>query len=64
MFVWEMYGFQRGVGGFEFRALTAWGKKLFSSLAKRVLMLRYRIPDGRSWKRLCEGWVGERSEVC
>ncbi len=21
-------------------------------------MLRYRIPDGRSWKRLWEGWVG------
>ncbi len=21
-------------------------------------MLRYRLPDGRSWKRLCEGWVG------
>ncbi len=21
-------------------------------------MLRYRLPDGRSWKRLWEGWVG------
>ncbi len=21
-------------------------------------MLRYRFPDGRSWKRLWEGWVG------
>ncbi len=42
---------------FEFRALTAWGKKLLSSLAERALMLRYRLPDGRSWKRLWEGWV-------
>ncbi len=32
-------GFQRGVGGFEFRALTAWGKKLLSSLAERALMV-------------------------
>ncbi len=45
-------GFQRGAGGFEFRALTAWGKKLLSSLAERALMLRNRLPDGRSWKRL------------
>ncbi len=49
-------GFQRGAGEFEFRALTAWGKKPLSSL--RALMLRNRLPDGRSWKRLCEGWVG------
>ncbi len=21
-------------------------------------MLRYRLPDGRSWERLWEGWVG------
>ncbi len=21
-------------------------------------MLRYRLPDGKSWKRLWEGWVG------
>ncbi len=48
-------GFQRGAGWFEFRALTAWGKKLLSSLAERALMLRYHLPDGRSWKRL---WVG------
>ncbi len=32
-------GFQRGVVGFEFRALTAWGKKLLSSLAERALMV-------------------------
>ncbi len=42
----------------EFRALTAWGKKLLSSLAERALILRYRLPEGRSWKRLWEGWVG------
>ncbi len=51
-------GFLRGAGGFEFRALTVWGKKLLSSLAERALMLRNRLPEGRSWKRLCEGWVG------
>ncbi len=34
-------GFQRGAGGFEFRALTSLGKKLLSSLAERALMLRY-----------------------
>ncbi len=51
-------GFQRGEGRFEFRALTAWGKKLLSNLAERALMLRNRLPDGRSWKRLWEGWVG------
>ncbi len=34
------------------------GKKLLSSLAERALMLRNRLPDGRSWKRLWEGWVG------
>ncbi len=50
-------GFQRWAGGSEFRALTAWGKKLLSSLAERALVLRYRLPDGRSWKRLWEGWV-------
>ncbi len=51
-------GFQRGAGGFEFRSLSAWGKKLLSSQAERALMLRYPLPDGRSWKRLWEGWVG------
>ncbi len=78
---WSMFqevgvcmGFQRRAGWFEFRALTAWGKKLLSSLAERALMLRYRLPDGRSWKRLwegccwfcwsivqgkCPGWMGE-----
>ncbi len=62
---WSMFqevgvcmGFQRRAGWFEFRALTAWGKKLLSSLAERALMLRYCLPDGRSWKRLWEGWVG------
>ncbi len=31
---------------------------MLSSLAERALMLRYRLSDGRSWKRLWEGWVG------
>ncbi len=56
--VGDCMGFQRGAGWFEFRALTAWGKKLLSSLAERALMLWYRLPDGRSWKRLWEGWMG------
>ncbi len=34
------------------------GEKLLSSLVERALMLRYRLPDGKSWKRLWEGWVG------
>ncbi len=51
-------GFQRGAVWCEFRALTAWGIKLLSSLAERALILRYRLPEGRSWKRLWEGWVG------
>ncbi len=31
---------------------------MLSSLAEWALMLRYCLPDGRSWKRLWEGWVG------
>ncbi len=31
---------------------------MLSSLAEWALMLRYRLPDGRSWKRLWEEWVG------
>ncbi len=34
------------------------GEKLLSSLAERALMLRQRLPDGQSWRRLWEGWVG------
>ncbi len=43
-----LHGVSEGAGGSEFRALTAWGKKLLSSLVERALMLRYRLPDGRS----------------
>ncbi len=50
--------FQRGTGRLELRALTAWGKKLLSNLTELALILRYLLPDGRSWKRLWEGWVG------
>ncbi len=53
-----VYGVSERGGWVEFRAITAWGEKLLSSLADRALMLRYRLPDGRSWKRLWEGWVG------
>uniref|UniRef100_A0A8C1YKE2 carbamoyl-phosphate synthase (ammonia) n=1 Tax=Cyprinus carpio TaxID=7962 RepID=A0A8C1YKE2_CYPCA len=56
---WSMFQEVEGLcGGFRGGARTAWGKKLLSSLAERALMLRYRLPDGRSWKRLWEGWVG------
>ncbi len=51
-------GFQRGAGGSEFRALTAWGKKLLSSLAERALMLRYRLPDGRAGRDCGRGGWG------
>lgn len=30
---------------------------MLSSLAERALMLRYRLPDNKSWKRLWKGWV-------
>ncbi len=62
---WSMFqevgvcvGFQRGAGWFEFRALTAWEEELLRSLAERALMFRYHLPDGRSSKRLWEGWMG------
>ncbi len=55
---WSMFqevgvcmGFQRGAGWSEFRALTAWGKKLLSSLAERALMLgKVMLTDPR-WRR-------------
>ncbi len=53
-----VWGFREGRCDGEFRALTAWGKKLLSSLAERALILQYRLPEGRSWKRLWEGWAG------
>ncbi len=34
------------------------GKKLLSNLTEHALILHYILPDGRSWKRLWEGWVG------
>ncbi len=48
---------ERGGVIFLFRALTAWGKKLSSSLAERALMLWYRLPmvgSGRDCGR--DGW--------
>ncbi len=51
-FVW---GFGEGQGDLG-SGLSQPGRK--SSLAEWPLMLRYRLPDGRSWKRLWEGWVG------
>ncbi len=47
-----------GVSWVQGLALTAWGEKLLSRLAEQTLMLWYHLPDGRSWKRLWEGWVG------
>ncbi len=44
-----LYGVSEGRGGgVKFRALTAWRKKLLSSLPERALMFRYCLPDGRS----------------
>ncbi len=40
-------GFQRGPGVISGLSQPR-GKKLLSSLAERALMLRYRLPDGRS----------------
>ncbi len=34
------------------------GKSYGGSLAEWILMLRYRLPDGRSWKRLWGGMGG------
>ncbi len=45
------WGFRGGQGDLS-SGLSQPGKKLLSSLAERALMLRYRLPDGRSWKRL------------
>ncbi len=53
-----VWGFREGLCDVSSGPLTAWGKKLLSSLAERALILRYRLPEGRSWKRLWEGWVG------
>ncbi len=54
-----LHGVSEGGGGDLSSGLSQpGGKKLLSSLAERALMLRYRLPDGRSWKRLWEGWVG------
>ncbi len=53
-----LHGVSEGGGGDLSQGSHSLGKKLLSSLAERALMLRYRLPDGRSWKRLWEGWVG------
>ncbi len=45
-------GLQRGRGDLSSGLSQPWGKKLLSNLAERALMLRYHLPDGRSWKRL------------
>ncbi len=54
-FVW---GFREGRGDLSSGLSQPGGKKLLCSLAERALMLRHRLPDGRSLKRLWEGWVG------
>ncbi len=51
-FVW---GFREGWGDLSSGLSQPGGKSSLSSLAERALMLRYRLPDGRSWKRLWEG---------
>ncbi len=34
------------------------GEKAVEQSGGAALILRYRLPEGRSWKRLGEGWVG------
>ncbi len=38
----------------KFNSLTASGKKLFLSLVVLLRMLLSRLPEGRSWKSLCD----------
>ncbi len=65
VFSWDVVRWGGGLFGVSERGGVIWvqgshslGKKLLSSLAERALILRYRLPEGRSWKRLWEGWVG------
>ncbi len=53
-----LYGVSERGGGIWVQGSHSLGEKLLSSLAERALMLQNRVPDGRSWKRLWEGWVG------
>ncbi len=54
----EVGGFREGRGKFSSGLSQPGGEgELLSSLAERALILRYRLPDSRSWKRLWEGWV-------
>ncbi len=64
---WSMFQFQkvRGFYGVSERGGVicvqgshSLGEQLLSSLAERPLMLQNCLPDGGSWKRLWEGWVG------
>ncbi len=53
-----LYGVSESGGVSWVQGSYSLGEKLLSSLAERALMLQNRLPDGRSWKRLWEGWVG------
>ena len=41
-----------------FRVLTAERKQKIGSLAEQAWVLWNNVHDGRSWKRLWEGWEG------
>ncbi len=43
--------------------LSQSGEKAVGQSGGAALMLRYRLPDGRSWKRLWEGWVAPYHEA-
>ncbi len=53
-----LYGVLQRGGVIGVQGSHGLGEKLLSSLAERALMLRYHLPDGRSWKRLWEGLGG------
>ncbi len=53
-----LYGVSQRGGVIGVQGSLSLGEKLLSSLAEWALMLRYRLPDGRSWKRLWEGLGG------
>ncbi len=51
-------GFQRGAVVMWVQGSHSLGEKAVEQSGGAALILRYRLPEGRSWKRLWEGWVG------
>ncbi len=51
-------GFQRGAGNFLVQGSQSQGEKAVEQSGGAGSDALVRLPDGRSWKRLWEGWVG------